>query len=100
MQHAKNIRISSQQHQTSELGLMQIVEEHPSRGDMLLAENIECIIRICPRNFHKWMQNHSSINAAVHGICRSRGPGGGFAHTYPPTHPNVVSSPALPENIV
>ena len=36
MQHVKNIRISSQQHQTSKLGL---VEEDPSRGDMLLAEH-------------------------------------------------------------
>ena len=98
MKHAINIRISSQQDQTSELGLIETVKEGPSRGDMLLAEHtvLECVICICPRSFHKWMQNHSSIDAAVHGMCRSRGQGWGVSH---PTPTLLVVWPS-PKNIV
>ena len=65
MQHAKNVRISLQQHQTSELGLIQTVEEGPSRGDMLLVEHA---VLTHAKKLPQWMQNHvipSSIDAAV-----------------------------------
>ena len=80
--------LRSQQHQTSVLGLMQTVEEGPSRGDMLLVKNAVLELNVlyaCSRNFHKWMQNHSSIDAAAANADPWDREGGLPTPTHPPT---------------